>query len=75
MGPHQGTVEGEENLPRPAGHTPLNVPQDLIGLLGNQGTLLAYGPEYYMTIPHNVSHYTKINEVHYAKLPLSLEQP
>ena len=43
MGPHQGSVEGEENLPRPAGHTPLNAPQDPIGFLGNQGTLLAHG--------------------------------
>jgi len=43
MGPHQGTVEGEENLPRPTGHTPLNAPQETIGLLGSQGTLLAHG--------------------------------
>jgi len=43
MGPHQGTVEGEKNLPRLAGHTPLNAPQDSIGLLGSQGTLLAHG--------------------------------
>ena len=34
MGPHQGRVDGEENLPRPAGHTPLDAPQDPIGLLG-----------------------------------------
>jgi len=43
MGPHQGSVEGQENLPRPAGHTPPNAPQDPIGLLGSQGTLLAQG--------------------------------
>ena len=43
MRPHQGSVEGKENLPRPAGHTLLNAPQDPIGLLGNQGTLLAHG--------------------------------
>ena len=43
MGPHQGSVEGKENLPRPAGHTPPNAPQDAIGLLGSQGTLLAHG--------------------------------
>ena len=41
MGPHQGRVEGKENLPQPVGHTPLDAPQDAIGLLGNQGTLLA----------------------------------
>ena len=40
MGPHQGRVEGKENLPWPTGHTPLNASQDPIGLLGNQGTLL-----------------------------------
>jgi len=43
MGPHQGRAEGEKNLPRPTGHTPLNAPQDPTGLLGNQGTLLAHG--------------------------------
>jgi len=43
MGPLQGRVEGEENLPRPAGHTPLNARQETIGLLRNQGTLLAHG--------------------------------
>jgi len=43
MGPHQGSVEGEENLPQPAGHTPPNAPQETIGLLGSQGTLLAHG--------------------------------
>jgi len=37
------SAEGEENLPRPSGHVPLNAPQDTIGLLGNQGTLLAHG--------------------------------
>jgi len=43
MGPPQGRVEGEENLPQPAGHTPHDAPQDPIGLLGSQGTLLAHG--------------------------------
>ena len=43
MGPHQGRAEGKENLPRPASHTPLDAPQDPIGLLGSQGTLLAHG--------------------------------
>ena len=42
MGPHQGRVEGEENLPQPAGHIPLDAAQDAIGLLGSQGTLLAH---------------------------------
>ena len=42
MGPHQGRVEGEENLPGPAGHSP-NAPQDLISFLGSQGMLLAHG--------------------------------
>ena len=31
MGPHQGSVEGKENLPRPAAHTLLDAPQDPIG--------------------------------------------
>jgi len=43
MGPPQGRAEGKENLPRPAAHAPPNAPQDPIGLLGTQGTLLAHG--------------------------------
>jgi len=43
MGPPQGRAEGEENLPRPAGHTAPNASQDPICLLGTQGTLLAHG--------------------------------
>ena len=43
MGSHKGSVEGEKNLPRPAGHIPVDAPQDAIGLLGSQGTLLAHG--------------------------------
>ena len=43
MGPPQGRAEGQENLPRPAAHTPPHAPQDPIGLLGTQGTLLARG--------------------------------
>jgi len=39
MGPHQGSAEGKENLPRPAGHTPPNASQDPISILGSQGTL------------------------------------
>jgi len=42
MGPPQGRVEGEENLPRPAAHTPPHAPQDPTALLGTQGTLLAH---------------------------------
>jgi len=35
MRPHQGSVEGKENLPRPAVHTLLDAPQDPIGFLGS----------------------------------------
>jgi len=38
MGPPQGSAEGEENLPRPAAHTPPHAPQETIS---TQGTLLA----------------------------------
>ena len=43
MGPHHGRAEGKENLPQPAAHTPRDAPQDPIGRLGSQGTLLAHG--------------------------------
>jgi len=39
----QSSVEGKDNLPRPAGHTLLDAPHDPIGFLGSQGTLLAHG--------------------------------
>jgi len=42
-GASPGQSRGEGEPPWPAGHTLLNVPQDAIGLLGNQGTLLAHG--------------------------------
>jgi len=42
MGPQWGRAEGEETLPRPAAHTPLNASQETTGLLGSQGTLLAH---------------------------------
>ena len=37
MGPHQDSVEGKENLPRPAGHTLLDAPQDHITAQQLQG--------------------------------------
>jgi len=40
MGPHQGRADGEENLPRPAAHTPPNASQDPISFLGRQSTQL-----------------------------------
>jgi len=40
MWPHQDSVEGKENPPRPAGHTLLDAPQDPIGPPGSQGTSL-----------------------------------
>ncbi|NXV14564.1 CAHM6 protein, partial [Cepphus grylle] len=43
MWPHQGRVEGEDDLPPPACHALLDAPQDAIGLLGHKGTLLAHG--------------------------------
>lgn len=42
MRPHQGRAEGKDHLPRPAGHTLLNVPQNAISLLGHEGTLLPH---------------------------------
>jgi len=43
MRPPQGRAEGKENLPRPAGHTLLNAPQDPIGLLGRRKLLTPPG--------------------------------
>jgi len=43
MWPHQCRVEGEDNLPQPAGHALLNAPQDILGLPGHKGTLLSHG--------------------------------
>jgi len=36
--PHQGKLEGKDNLPRPAGHSLFNASQDTVGLLGHRRT-------------------------------------
>ena len=40
--PDHGGVYGKDHLPRTAGHAAFNAHQDLIGLLGHQGTLPAH---------------------------------
>jgi len=67
MGSHQGSVEGEEDLPHPAGHTILDAPQDPIGFLGSQGTLLlAHG--------HPVVHQDTQVPLHRgSKMPVQME--
>jgi len=42
MGPPQGRAEGEENLPPPAGHTPLDAPKDAIGVPNIKSPLSAF---------------------------------
>jgi len=39
VGSHQSRVEGQNHLPRPAGHVSLDVAQDMVGLLGCERTL------------------------------------
>jgi len=41
MRPHQGSVEGKENLPRPAGHTLLDAPQDPMAFLAARAVVFA----------------------------------
>ncbi|PKU42718.1 hypothetical protein llap_6967 [Limosa lapponica baueri] len=67
MGLHQGRVEGEDNLTRPAGHTLPDAPQDVIGLLGHKGTLLAHG--------HPIVHQNSQVFLHRAALQLVSPQP
>ncbi|PKU43184.1 hypothetical protein llap_6520 [Limosa lapponica baueri] len=43
MWPHQGRGEGEDDLLRPAGHALSKAPQETIGRLGHEDTLLAHG--------------------------------
>jgi len=42
VGSHQSGVEGQNHLPRPAGHTAFDAAQDTIHVLGCKRTLLAY---------------------------------
>jgi len=42
VGSHQSGVEGQNPLPRPAGHTSLDAAQDMVSLLGCQCTLPAH---------------------------------
>ena len=40
--PHQHAADGQDRLPRPAGHTSFDAVQDMVGFLGCEGTLLAH---------------------------------
>ena len=42
VGFHQGGVEGQNHLPRPAGDTSLDAAQDTVGLLGSERTWVAH---------------------------------
>ncbi|KAK4827791.1 hypothetical protein QYF61_021744 [Mycteria americana] len=42
VGSHQSGTEGQNHLPRPAGHTAFDAAQDTAGLLGCECTLLAH---------------------------------
>ena len=42
VGSHQSEVEGQNHLPRPAGHTSFDAAQDAIGFLGCECTLPAH---------------------------------
>ncbi|KAK4830883.1 hypothetical protein QYF61_013812 [Mycteria americana] len=42
VGSHQSRVEGQNHLPRPAGHASFDAAQDTVGLLGCKRTLLAH---------------------------------
>jgi len=41
-GSHESRVEGQNQLPQPAGHTSLDAAQDMVGFLGCKRTLLAH---------------------------------
>ncbi|GAB0175616.1 hypothetical protein GRJ2_000026800 [Grus japonensis] len=40
--PHQCQIQGDNHFPSPAGHTLSDTSQDVVGLLGHLGTLLAH---------------------------------
>ncbi|KAK4828837.1 hypothetical protein QYF61_000894 [Mycteria americana] len=42
VGSHQSRVEGQNHLPRPAGHAAFDAAQDMVGLLGCERTLSAH---------------------------------
>jgi len=42
VGSHQSRVEGQNHLPRPAGHSSFDAAQTTVGLLGCERTLLAH---------------------------------
>ena len=81
MRPHQGSVEGKENLPRPAAHTPPNASQDPIGFLGSQGTLLAHGQPVIHQDTQVALHRAALQQVHpdpvlmHGVVPAQVEDP
>jgi len=42
MGSHQTGAEGQNPLPRPAGHAAFDAAQDTVGLLGCEGALVGH---------------------------------
>jgi len=74
MKPHQCRVEGQDRLPRSAGHASVDAAQDTVGYLGCQGTLLAHF--FVMDYMQFIS-YLKSHSLNYmfsrARYPLALE--
>ncbi|KAK4814468.1 hypothetical protein QYF61_018986 [Mycteria americana] len=60
---HQSRVEGQNLLPRPAGHASFNAAQDTVGLLGCECTLLAHAQLFVHQYPQVLFHRAALDHI------------
>ncbi|KAK4824907.1 LOW QUALITY PROTEIN: hypothetical protein QYF61_021422 [Mycteria americana] len=63
VGSHQSRVEGQNHLPRPAGHTSFDAAQGTVGLLGCERTLLAHVQLFIHQYPQVLFHRAALNHI------------
>ncbi|KAK4815224.1 hypothetical protein QYF61_022871 [Mycteria americana] len=61
VGSHQSGVEGQDHLPRPAGHAALDAAQGRVGFLGFERTLPAHGQLFIHQDPQVLLHRAALN--------------
>ncbi|KAK4828848.1 LOW QUALITY PROTEIN: hypothetical protein QYF61_000905 [Mycteria americana] len=63
VGSHQSRVEGQNHLPRPAGHAAFDAAQDTVGLLGCERTLLAHVQLFIHLCPQVLFHRAALDHI------------
>ncbi|KAK4824675.1 LOW QUALITY PROTEIN: hypothetical protein QYF61_017255 [Mycteria americana] len=63
VGSHQSRAEGQNHLPRPAGHASFDAAQDMVGLLGCERTLLAHDQLFVHQYPRVLFHRAALDHI------------